>query len=118
MTWPRANAGSARPLAKLVGVRSAAVLAVAIAAAGCSPAEMPNDPGIICTAIAVSALNVTVRDATSGAAVCDASVIALEAGGASYALRQTGDCRYAGAEERSGGFEVVVTRSGYRAVRV
>jgi hypothetical protein len=79
---------------------------------------MQNDPGIVCTAIAVSALNVTVRDAASGAAVCDASVIALESGGASYALRQTGDCRYAGAEERSGGFELIVTRSGYRAIRV
>ena len=79
---------------------------------------MPNDPGIICTAIAVSALNVTVRDAASGASVCDATVIALENTGPTHDLRQTGACTYAGAEERSGPFTVVVIAPGYKLARV
>ena len=78
---------------------------------------MPNDPGIICTAIAVSALNVSVRDLASGAPICDATVLALPDGGPSYPLRQTGACTYAGAEERDGGFTVLVIAPGYKTAR-
>jgi hypothetical protein len=73
-----------------------------------------TDPGVICTAIAVSSLNVTVRDATTGQPVCDATVIALQ-GSENYELRRTGDCRYAGPEERSGVFEVRAVRARYQA---
>jgi hypothetical protein len=73
-----------------------------------------TDPGVICTAVAVSSLNVTVRDATTGQPVCDATVIALQ-GSDNYELRRTGDCRYAGPEERPGVFEVRAARAGYQA---
>ena len=99
-------------------MRSAVAFAVAVAAAGCSLEKMPNDPGVVCTAIAVSALNVTVRDAGSGAPLCDATVTAIDGSGLLYALRQTGDCRYAGAEERAGQFEVFAARPGYETTSV
>ena len=83
----------------------------AVIAVSCASVKLPNDP-IACTAIAVSALNVTVRDAANGAPVCDAAVTALQ-GDARFDLRQTGDCRYAGAEERDGVFEVRANRAGY-----
>jgi hypothetical protein len=88
-----------------------AVTVTAVLAAGCASVKLPNDP-IVCTAIAVSALNVTVRDTTTGAPVCDAAVTALQ-GDVRFDLRQTGDCRYAGAEERAGVFEVRANRAGY-----
>ena len=79
-----------------------------------------TDPGVVCTAIAVSSLNVSVRDAATGALVCDALVIAIQ-GDIAYELRRTGDtggCGYAGPEERAGVFEVHATRVGYQAARV
>jgi len=87
-------------------------LASAVLMAGCASANMPNDPGVVCTAIAISSLNVTVRDAATGVPVCDASVMAIH-DGTTYPLRQTGDCRYAGPEERDGLFEVRVQKAGY-----
>ena len=79
-----------------------------------------TDPGVICTMIAVSSLNVTVRDTATGQRVCDASVVALQ-GGDRYELDRTGDpqgCGYAGPYERAGVFEVRATRPGYQAARV
>ena len=79
-----------------------------------------TDPGVICTMIAVSSLNVTVRDTATGQRVCDAAVVAIQ-GGDRYELRRTGDpqgCGYAGPEERAGVFEVRATRPGYQAARV
>jgi hypothetical protein len=84
--------------------------------AGCHAVKV-NDPGVICTAIAVSSLNVTVRDAATGQLLCDAAVTAIQ-GGTTYTLRQTGDCRYAGPEERDGTFEVRAARAGYAASAV
>ena len=86
---------------------------VGLAASGCV-AEKINDP-VVCTAIAVSSLNVTVRDAATGARVCDAAVVAIQ-GAARYELRRTGgpDCGYAGPEERAGLFEVRAARDGYQ----
>jgi hypothetical protein len=86
---------------------------------GCASVKDPGvtDPGVVCTAIAVSSLNVTVRDATTGQPVCDATVIALQ-GNDNYELRRTGDCRYAGPEERSGVFEVRAVRAGYQGASV
>ena len=83
---------------------------------GCASVPNPGvtDPGVICTAIAVSSLNVTVRDAATGQPVCDATVIASQ-GNDNYELRRTGDCRYAGPEERPGVFEVRATRAAYQA---
>ncbi len=96
------------------------LLSFSLALTGCAGVTDPDftPPGVICTMIAVSSLNVTVRDTATGQPVCDATVIALEPVGPSYVLRQTGDCRYAGPEERSGDFDVVVTRPGYEAKRV
>jgi hypothetical protein len=83
------------------------------AAIACDDASNP-DP-VICTAIAVSSLNVTVRDVGTSARICDAAVTAL-LGGTTFELRRSGSpeaCTYAGPEERAGVFEVRVTRAGY-----
>lgn len=76
------------------------------------------DPGVVCTAIAVSSLNVTVRDQASAQPLCDVTVIAIESNGASHVLRPTGACTYAGPYERAGEFEVIATRPGYEEARV
>ena len=93
------------------------VLCCAALAAACGYVKTPVDPGVVCTAVAVSSLNVTVRDSTTGAAVCDAAVTALRVS-ERYELRRTGDCRYAGPEERDGVFEVRAARSGYEDATV
>jgi hypothetical protein len=91
-----------------------------MALAGCRSAMEPGPtrPGVICTAIAVSSLNVAVRDAATGQRVCDAAVVAIQ-GGDRYELRRTTSdpqtCGYAGPEERAGAFEVRATRPGYQA---
>jgi hypothetical protein len=91
------------------------LLSFSLLLAGCASVKVPTDPGgVICTAIAVSSLNVTVRDTATGQSVCDAEVTALQ-GNDTYALRRTGDCRYAGPEERSGVFELRAVRAGYQA---
>jgi hypothetical protein len=80
---------------------------------GCDGGAAP-DP-VICTAIAVSSLNVTVRDAATSARLCDATVTAV-LGATTYELRRSGSpeaCTYAGPEERAGAFEVRVSRAGY-----
>jgi hypothetical protein len=99
---------------RVVGV----ILSFSLATAGCAAKDpgMTN-PGVICTAIAVSSLNVTVRDTSTGQPVCDAGVIAIQ-DGTTYTLRQTGDCRYAGPEERAGFFEVRASRPGYGTATV
>jgi hypothetical protein len=72
------------------------------------------DPAV-CTAIAVSSLVVTVRDAGTGEPVCGATVTAVQAG-TTYELRaiaDAGTCTYSGPEERPGIFDVQATKSGY-----
>jgi len=99
-----------------------AVVSLALVLHGCRSVKGPGvtDPGVICTMIAVSSLNVAVRDTATGQRVCDASVVALQ-GGDRYELDRTGDpqgCGYAGPYERSGIFEVRATRPGYQAASV
>jgi hypothetical protein len=87
--------------------------AVPLVLAGCEGTTEP----VLCTAIAVSALNVTVRDQATSQRICDATVTA-SLGSTTYTLRPQGvpdDCTYAGAEEVAGTFEVRATRSGYEA---
>ena len=80
-----------------------------------------DDPDpVVCTAIAVSSLAVTVRDAVTAQPVCDARVVALQ-GGTTYELRPLGEatgCTYSGPEERSGLFDVRVTKAGYEDAAV
>ena len=96
------------------------MLLVSMTFVGCQSAQppSPNNPGVICTMIAVSSLNVAVRDASTGQRVCDAAVVAIQ-GADRYELRRTtGDpqtCGYAGPEERKGAFEVRAARPGYQA---
>jgi len=81
------------------------------ALAGCSS---PTDP-IVCTAIAVDALVVTVVDATTGQRICDAKVVAVD-GSFSEELRLFGsppECTYSGPTERAGRYDVRATRAGY-----
>ena len=85
---------------------------VALVAAGCG--DEPNP--VICTAIAVAALNVTVVDAATNQPICDAEVTATDGG-----FRETlpvfpgsgADCRYSGPFERPGTYEITVRRAGY-----
>ena len=90
-----------------------ALLLPLAAVVACDQVSEP-DP-VLCTAIAVSSLNVTVRDAATAQRVCDAAVTAVLAG-TTYELRRAGSaeaCTYAGPEERAGAFEVRVSRAGY-----
>ena len=94
-------------------MRLAFLLPSLSALAACGDVSSPGP--VICTAIAVSSLNVTVRDAATSARVCDATVTAVLAG-AAFELRRSGSpetCTYAGPEERAGVFEVRVSRAGY-----
>jgi hypothetical protein len=96
-----------------------AVLSLSLVFSGCRSVKV-TDPGIACTAIAVSSLNVTVRDTVTGLRVCDAAVVAIQ-GGERYELERSGDpqgCGYAGPYERAGVFEVRATRPGYDAASV
>jgi hypothetical protein len=96
---------------------SATLLAIACSALiGCD--NKPTDP-IVCTAIAVDALVVTVVDASSGQRVCDARVVAVD-GSFSEELRAFGsgqECTYSGPTERAGVYEIRVTRAGYEPAR-
>ena len=104
-------------------VRIACALLV-LALAGCSSGITGphHDDPVVCTAIAVSSLNVTVRDAASGARVCDATVVAIHQGGERFELMQMAAdlqaCAYAGPWERAGVFEVRVVRPGYESAVV
>jgi hypothetical protein len=87
------------------------ICAVGLCLAGC---EQPAQP-VICTAIAVDAIVVTVVDSVSGQRVCDATVTAVD-GSFSEVLRPFPagtECTYSGPTERPGPYEVRVTRSGY-----
>jgi hypothetical protein len=74
----------------------------------------PLDPRV-CTAIAVDALAVTVVDAATGQRICDATVTAVD-GSFRSALRAFpagAECSYSGPTERTGRYEVQVSRAGY-----
>jgi hypothetical protein len=96
---------------------------ISVLSVGCASMNTaPNDPGVICTAIAVSSLNVTVHDAATGARVCDATVVAIHQSGERNDLMPFPSdpqaCNYAGPWERAGEFEVRVSRPGYQDARV
>jgi Carboxypeptidase regulatory-like domain len=92
--------------------KTALVALAALGVAGCG--DEPNP--VICTAIAVSALTVTVLDAATNTPICDAEVVVTDGG-----FRETlpvfpgsgADCRYSGPFERPGTYEVTVRRAGY-----
>ena len=93
---------------------STSILALgAFVASGCDNTTEP----VVCTAIAVSSLNVTVRDAATSQLVCDATVTSVVEGKA-FELRRSGSpeaCTYSGPEEQAGVFEVRAARPGYEA---
>jgi hypothetical protein len=87
---------------------------VVLGLVGC---DSPADP-VICTAIAVDAIVVTVVDGASNQRICDATVTAVE-GSFSQVLRPfpTGiECTYSGPTERAGSYEVRVAKAGYAPV--
>lgn len=93
----------------LIGVGS-----VVFGVVGC---ESPAGP-VICTAIAVDAIVVTVVDGASNQRICDATVTAVE-GSFSQELRgfpAGTDCTYSGPTERAGLYEVRVAKAGYAPV--
>ena len=86
-------------------------VSMAVGSMACDEDRQP----VVCTAIAVSSLVVTVRDAETRQRVCDATVTAMQAG-TTYSLRAVGDaasCTYSGPEEKPGLFEVHAARAGY-----
>ena len=97
------------------------VCGFAVAAlAGCSSVKVPTDP-VACTAIAVSSLNVTVRDASTGARICDATVVAIHQGERFELMRFPEGpeaCSYSGPWERAGVFELRIDRAGYESAAV
>ena len=102
-------------------IRSATWAAILLSL-GCESVKTPADPGVVCTAIAVSSLNVTVRDASTGGRVCDARVVAVHQDGERHDLMAFPSdpqlCAYAGPWERAGVFEVRVSRDGYETATV
>jgi hypothetical protein len=79
----------------------------------------PTEP-VVCTAIAVDAIVVTVLDGVSGRRICDATVTAID-GSFTQDLRPFpagSECTYSGPTERAGLYEIRVTRSGYAPVTV
>jgi hypothetical protein len=106
--------------------RKAASSVIAIAggcllAAGCSQT--------VCTLEARAGLAVGVDDATTGAAVCGAHVVATEGAYAEtlreypLSMPEEGDagiaaCSYAGAVERAGTYALTVSAPGYRTTTV
>ena len=97
-----------RPLGTFIGV-----CGLGLGLVGC---DDPTEP-VICTAIAVDAIVVTVVDGATGQRICDATVTAVE-GSFSEVLRPFPagtECTYSGPTERSGNYEVRVTRPGYAA---
>jgi hypothetical protein len=92
--------------------RLAGVGAVVLGLAGC---ESPTEP-VVCTAIAVQAITLTVVDGASGQRICDATVTAVE-GSFSEVLPpfpgSATECTYSGPTERAGTYEVRVSRAGY-----
>jgi hypothetical protein len=68
-----------------------------------------------CPGVVTPGLEVTVVDADTGEAICDATVVAIE-GGERETLEPVGsgaDCYYQGADDRGGDFVVEVTRAGF-----
>jgi hypothetical protein len=92
--------------------KMAFVVAVALGASGCG--DEPNP--VFCTAIAVSALTVTVVEGATNQPICDAEVTVTDG-----AFRETlpvfptsgTDCRYSGPFERPGTYAITVRRAGY-----
>jgi hypothetical protein len=90
----------------------ALVVLAAVGATACG--DEPNP--VVCTAIAVAALNVSVVDAATNQPLCDAEVVVTDGG-----FRETlpvfpgsgADCRYSGPFERAGTYDVTVRRAGY-----
>lgn len=90
----------------------AVAVMAAFGASGCGDEPSP----VVCTAIAVAALNVTVVDASTNVPICDAEVVVTDGG-----FRETlpvfpssgADCRYSGPFERPGTYEITVRRAGY-----
>jgi hypothetical protein len=108
-TWEKPREGTLKTRRSL-----AAIAVFGLILTGCESTTDPTD-GVVCTLIAVSSLNVTVRDSGTGQRICDATVVAVQ-DGTTYELRRSGTpdaCTYAGPEERSGRFSVRVSKPGY-----
>ena len=98
--------------------KTVSAMVVGAVLASCESATDPT-PGA-CTTVVISSLNVTVRDRTTSARLCDASVVAVQAG-TTYELQLVGtppSCSYEGPEERSGAFVLRVSRPGYSSAVV
>lgn len=76
----------------------------------------PFDPngGTACTDEARAGLNITVKNGSTGAEICDATVTATD-GSYSETLQNTGgSCgSYAGAWERKGTYTIAVSKTGF-----
>jgi hypothetical protein len=92
--------------------RIASVVLAALGSAACGDEPSP----VVCTAIAVAALNVTVLDVSTNQPICDAEVTVTDG-----AFTETlpvfpgsgADCRYSGPFERPGTYAITVRRAGY-----
>lgn len=91
--------------------KTAFVILAALGAAACG--DEPNP--VVCTAIAVASLNVTVVDAATNQPLCDADVTVTDGSFRETLMPFPGsaDCRYSGPFERPGTYEITVRRAGY-----
>jgi hypothetical protein len=90
----------------------ASIVLAALALCGC---DQPMSPRV-CTAIAVSALSVTVVDDATGMRLCDAKVTAID-----RVFREDlqswnpgPECTFSGPYERAGSYRVEVVHTGYQ----
>lgn len=90
------------------------VIPAALSAAACGGEPNP----VVCTAVAVAALNVTVVDAATSQPLCDAEVTVTDGSFREtlMAFPASADCRYSGPYERPGTYEITVRRAGYPTV--
>ena len=91
------------------------MLAALILAAGCSSREepgTPEQPNVVCTMEARSALMVTLVDAATGARVSGATVRVTDGSHAENLAEFDGV--YSGAHERAGTYTIVVSHPGYQ----
>jgi hypothetical protein len=122
MRWAQVATGThlaaVKPMARASfksGVRLVSVLAAGVGSAACSSSANPQQPGRLCTDIAVWSFRVHVEDSSTGAQICDANVTASD-GSVDTPLEPLGgsDCLYVGVAEQLGTFQITTAKAGYR----
>lgn len=92
------------------------IVSVVALVAGAASSGACGSTSTYCTTEADSSFVVHVEDATTAAAICDATVTA-DNGSQTWALETYGgppDCSYTGVYEQAGTFQIAVSKPGYQ----